>query len=30
MYADWYDRPTKILEEKAVEVWNKRINDFKE
>ena len=24
IYAGWYDRPTKILEEKAIEAWNTR------
>lgn len=24
MYAGWYDYPTKVLEEKAIEVWNTR------
>lgn len=24
MYATFYDRPTKALEEKAIEVWNRR------
>ena len=27
MYANFYDRPTKVLEEKAIEVWNGRATD---
>lgn len=24
MYASYYDRPTKLLEEKAIDAWNRR------
>lgn len=27
MYAGWYDRPTEVLEDKAIEAWNRRASD---